>query len=60
MPLCSINSNRGFKIWDIDIVGPFPQRERRIGAKYIITTVEYVTKWAKAEPIESCTKEVAT
>jgi hypothetical protein len=39
---------------------PFPQRERRTGAKYIITVVEYVTKWEEVEPVESCTKEVAT
>jgi hypothetical protein len=36
MPLSSINPNRAFKIWAIDFVGPFPQRERRTGAKYII------------------------
>jgi len=44
MPLNSINPNRAFEIWAIDFFGPFPQRERRIGAKYIITVVEYVTK----------------
>jgi hypothetical protein len=60
IPLSSINPNRAFKIWAIDFIGPFPQRERRTGAKYIITAVEYVTKWAEVEPVESCTKEVET
>ena len=58
MTISSINSNRLFKIWAIDFVGPFPQRERIIGAKYIITLVKYVTKWVQSNPFESCTKEV--
>ena len=33
---------------------------KRSGARYIITAVEYVTKWAEAEPIETCSSEVAT
>jgi hypothetical protein len=60
IPLQSVNSSLPFEIWAIDFVRPFPQREKRIGAKYIITAVEYVTKWEEAEPVESCTKEVAT
>jgi hypothetical protein len=59
IPLSSVNSNRAFEIWVIDFVGPFPQREKRTGAKYIITVVEYMTKWEEVEPVESCTKEVA-
>jgi hypothetical protein len=60
MPLSSVNPNRAFEIWAIDFVGPFPQRERRTSAKYIIIVVEYVTKWEEVEPVESCTKEVTT
>jgi transposase InsO family protein len=60
IPLQSVNSNLPFEIWAIDFVGPFPQRERRTCAKYIITAVKYVTKWAEAEPVETCTKEVTT
>jgi len=60
MPLTSVKSNRSFEIWVVDFVGPFPQREKRIDAKFIITAIEYVTKWAKVEPVESCTKEVVT
>ena len=29
------------------------------GNRYIITTVEYVTKWAEAEPVDTCSSEVA-
>jgi hypothetical protein len=60
VPLSSIKSNRAFEIQAIDFVAPFPQRARRIGAKYIITAVEYVTKWEEDEPVKYCIKEVAT
>ena len=59
MPLIPVNPSLTFETWAIDFVGPFPKQGRRTGARYIITTVEYVTKWAEAEPVPSCTKEVA-
>jgi hypothetical protein len=43
-----------------DFVGPFPKRSKQTGVKYIITTFEYLTKWAEEEPIENCTKETIT
>ena len=60
MPLISLNPSLTFKIWAIDFIGPFPVRERRLGACYIIIAVEYVTKWADVEPVETCSSEVAT
>lgn len=56
MPINSVNSNRAFEIWAVLFVGPFPQREKRIDAKYIITPVEYVTKWVETKPVKSCTE----
>ena len=58
MPLLPISPNLTFETWAINFIGPLPKQGKRIGARYIITTVEYVTKWAEAEPIPSCTKEV--
>jgi hypothetical protein len=57
IPLHSVNPSLPFEIWAIDFVGPFPKREKISGEKYIITTVEYLTKWAEAEPVKNCTKE---
>lgn len=54
----SINPSLTFEIWEIDIVGPFPNLGHRIVARYIITTIEYVKKWEEEELVESCTKEV--
>ena len=42
------------------LIGPFPIPAKRSGARYIIMTVEYVTKWAEAEPVDTCSSEVAT
>ena len=48
-----------FEIWAIDFIGPFPIPGKRTGARYIITVVEYVTKWAEAEPVNPCSSEIA-
>ena len=60
MPLILVNPSLAFETWEIDFVGPFRKQGKRTGARYIITTVEYETKWVEAEPVPSCTKEVAT
>ena len=49
-----------FEIRSINFIGPFLIPAKRVGARYIITTIEYVTKWAEAEPINSCSSEIAT
>lgn len=59
MPLIPVNPSLAFETWAIDFVSPFPKQGRRTGARYIITIVEYVTKWEEAELVPSCTKEVA-
>ena len=60
MPLISVNPSLTFEIWAIDFIGPFLVLARRTGTCYIITTVEYVTKWVEEEPIETCSSEVAS
>ena len=47
MPLLPISPSLTFETWAIDFIGPFPKQRKRTGARYIITTVEYVTKWAE-------------
>ena len=60
MPLISVNPSLTFEIWAIDFIGPFPIPAKRTGARYIITAVEYVTKWAEAEPVDTFSSEIAT
>ena len=59
MPLISVKPSFTFEIWAIDFIGPFPIPGKRIGARYIITAVEYVTKWVEAEPVDTCSNEIA-
>ena len=53
-----VNPSLTFEIWAIDFIGPFPIPTKRSGARYIITAVEYVTKWAEAEPVDTCSSEI--
>ena len=54
-----VNPSLTFEIWAIDFIGPFPILAKRAGARYIITLVEYVTKWVEAEPVNKCSNEIA-
>ena len=58
IPLIQINPSLTFKIWAIIFIGPFPVLARRTGARYIITVVEYITKWAEEKPVETYSSEV--
>ena len=54
-PLTSVTSPYPFQQWGLDILGPLP-----IGGgqcKFIIVTVDYFTKWAKAEPLATITEQ---
>ena len=59
MHLISVNPSLTFEIWAIDFIGPFPIPTKRTGARYIITVVEYVTKWAEAKPVDTCSSKIA-
>jgi hypothetical protein len=45
---------------EIDFVGPINPPTRRSRARYIITTTEYLTIWAKETPVKDCILETAT
>jgi hypothetical protein len=51
MPLPLVNPSLLFEIWAIDFIDPFLKRVKRIGAKYTITPIKYLTKWEEVEPI---------
>ena len=52
---CSYTNNKQV---GIDLVGPLPRTER--GSRYIVTLVEYFSKWPEAEPIpDKSAKHVA-
>ena len=44
-----------FDKWAIDFVGPISPPGKRTNTCYIITTMDYLTKWDKDIPIKDCT-----
>ena len=43
-----------FEKWAIDFVGPINPLGKRTGERYIITAIEYLTRWAEARAIKDC------
>ena len=43
-----------FAQWGIDIMGPFPLGKKQI--KFLIITIDYLTKWVEVELIAMITK----
>ena len=43
-----------FEKWAIDFVGLIQPPGKKMGAWYIITTTEYLTKWAEAQLVKDC------
>ena len=52
-PLTSITSPWPFQQWGLDILGPLPLGKGQ--CKFIIVAVDYLTKWAEAEPLATIT-----
>jgi len=44
-----------FEKWPIDFIGPIQPPRKKIGARYIITVTEYLTRWAEVQPVKDCT-----
>ena len=49
-----------FDKWVVEFVGPINPLGKRMGARYIITTIDYLTRWAEAAPIVDCTAATTT
>ena len=54
-PLTLFISPWPFQQWGLDILGPLPIGRGQ--CKFIVVVVDYFTKWAKAEPLATITKQ---
>ena len=51
-PLQSVTIEHLFKQWGLDVVGEINPNSSKLH-KYIITTIDYFTKWTKAIPLKT-------
>ena len=55
MPLVLQITLQAFKKCVVDFFGPISLPGKRTGARYIITTKNYLTRWVEATPVKDCT-----
>jgi hypothetical protein len=54
IPLAPQLTLESFEKWAIEFVGPINPLGKHIGARYIITAIEYMNRWAKARAVKDC------
>ena len=55
MPLAPQITLQAFDKWVVDFLGPISPPGKRIGARYIITTTDYLTRCVEAAPVKDYT-----
>jgi transposase InsO family protein len=57
IPLAPQLTLQVFEKWAIDFVGPINPLGSRIGARYILTATEYLTRWVEARAFKDCSAD---
>jgi hypothetical protein len=59
IPLTPQLTLQEFEKWAIEFIGPIIPPRKCTGARYIITTTKYLTKWAEARAVKDCSETTA-
>jgi transposase InsO family protein len=59
IPLAPQLTLQAFEKWDIHFVGPINPLGKHTGARYIITTTKYLTRWAEGRAVKDCSETTA-
>ena len=59
MPLVPQVNLQAFDKWVVDFVDPINPLGKETSACYIITTIDYLTRWVEAELVRYCTVATA-
>ena len=58
MPLVPHVTLQAFKNWAIDFIGPINPLRKKTSVEYIITTINYLTRWDEAQPVNDYSAEI--
>ena len=54
LPLHSVRELQPFNKWTVDFIGPIIQLSQHSRACYIITAIDYITRWEEVTPTKDC------
>ena len=60
MPLVPQLTLHAFDKWVVEFVGPISRAGNQIGARYIITTMNYLTQWKEDAFVKDCIATTTT
>lgn len=53
-PMHPIRTLQDFEKWVVDFIDPIIPTAKHFKAKYIITTIDYLSRWVEAKVISDC------